>query len=423
MGIIFVWTVALGWWKIRLSIFRSYVKTANKKDLIVQIVADENIPLLDQFFSEFGEITKVAGRTMRAEDVANADILLVRSVTPVNEALLANSKVRFLGTCTIGTDHIDLDYIEQRNQTDRKISFASAPGCNAEAVVDYVLSAVSVLVDKRDQTFQDLTVGIVGVGNVGLKLRQRLEAMSVKVLAVDPFKQASEVGELSTLDEVLAADVISLHTPLTKDGNHPTHHLIDAERLKTMKPNACLINSCRGPVVDNEALKAHMKDHRDFEAVMDVWEKEPQLDLELMNRCMLSTPHIAGYSLDGKMRGTEQIYQACCETFGLPVRRKLAQFLPDPSIKKIAFGDSVPVHQALRTAIRAAYEIRVDDGIMRSTLIHTDGNELKMKSSFDQLRKNYPLRRDIPTIRIEVPSKRLDLKQALEAAGFSVKQK
>ena len=217
--------------------------------------------------------------------------------------------------------------------------------------------------------------------------------------------------------------MVTLHTPLTFDGEHPTHHLINQQRLEQMKKDVCLINSCRGPVVDNEALKAHMKGHGEFEAVMDVWEKEPQLDLKLMNRCMLATPHIAGYSLDGKMRGTEQIYQACCETFGLPVRRKLAQFLPDPSIKKIAFGDSVPVHQALRTAIRAAYEIRVDDGIMRSTLIHTDGNELKMKSSFDQLRKNYPLRRDIPTMRIEVPSKRLDLYQALEAAGFSVKQK
>ena len=399
------------------------------EDSLVQIVADENIPLLEQFFSEFGEIRKVAGRTMTSEDVKDADILLVRSVTKVDEALIANSPVKFIGTCTIGTDHIDLGYLEALNHQrsiskQQKIAFSSAPGCNAEAVVDYVLSAVSVLIDQRDQVFQDLSVGIIGVGNVGLRLRQRLEAMGLTVIAVDPFKNEEDVGELSTLDEALKADVVSLHIPLTLEqdaGEHATHHLINAQRLQKMKPDACLINSCRGSVLDNEALKAHMASHTEFEGIIDVWEGEPNLDLKLMNRCMLATPHIAGYSLDGKMRGTEQVYKACCQTFGLPVRNKLAQFLPEPSIKRIKFGDSVPVHQALRTAIRAGYEIRVDDGIMRSTLLRTEGDPEAMKAKFDLLRKNYPLRRDIPTMRIEVPSKRQDLQQALEAAGFDVR--
>lgn len=403
--------------------------TAEAEDRLVQIVADENIPLLEQFFSDFGEIRKVAGRTMTSEDVKDADILLVRSVTNVNKALIANSPVKFIGTCTIGTDHIDLAYLEalnqQRKENDQqRIAFSSAPGCNAEAVVDYVLSAVSVLIDKRDQVFQDITVGIVGVGNVGLRLRQRLEAMGVTVLAVDPYKSEDDVGELTTLNEVLKADVVSLHIPLTFEdtaGVHATYHLINDQRLQQMKPDACLINSCRGSVLDNAAIKAHMEEHKEFEGIIDVWEGEPNLDLKLMNRCMLATPHIAGYSLDGKMRGTEQVYQACCHTFGLPIRYKLAQLLPEPSIKNIKFGDSVPVHQALRTAIRAAYEIRVDDGIMRSTLLRTEGNPDAMKAKFDSLRKNYPLRRDIPTIRIEVPGKRQDLQQALEAAGFDVR--
>ena len=395
----------------------------------MQIVADENIPLLEQFFSEFGEIRKVAGRTMTSEDVKDADILLVRSVTQVNEALLANSPVKFIGTCTIGTDHIDLAYLDAVNKNrsennQQKITFSSAPGCNAEAVVDYVLSAVSVLIDKRDQIFQDITVGIIGIGNVGLRLRRRLEAMGVTVIAVDPFKEATAVGELSSLDDALQADVVSLHTPITLPADvaeHATYHLINEQRLQQMKPNACLINSCRGSVVDNEALKVHMSNHADFESIIDVWEDEPNLDLQLMNRCMLATPHIAGYSLDGKMRGTELVYQACCQTFGLPIRSKLAQYLPEPTIKKIKFGDSVPVHQALRTAIRAGYEVRVDDGIMRSTLLRTGGEPLAMREQFDLLRKNYPLRRDIPTIRIEVPGKRQDLQQALEAAGFDVR--
>ena len=395
----------------------------------MQIVADENIPLLEQFFSEFGDIRKVAGRTMTSEDVKDADILLVRSVTPVNAQLIANSPVKFIGTCTIGTDHIDLGYLyvvnkQRLKNSEQPIAFSSAPGCNAEAVVDYVLSAVSVLIDKRDQKFQDISVGIVGVGNVGSRLRKRLEAMGVAVLAVDPFKHSSEVGELSSLDAVLKADVVSLHIPITdieNAGEHATRHLINAQRLQQMQPHACLINTCRGSVVDNTALKAHMDRYDDFESIIDVWEGEPNLDLELMERCMLATPHIAGYSLDGKMRGTELIYKACCTTFGLPIRNKLAQFLPEPSIKKIKFGDSVPVHQALRTAIRAVYEVRVDDGIMRSTLLRTRGEKQAMRTQFDLLRKNYPLRRDIPTMRVEVPSKRQDLQQALEAAGFDVR--
>ncbi|MFT4764734.1 MAG: erythronate-4-phosphate dehydrogenase [Oleispira sp.] len=395
----------------------------------MQIVADENIPLLEQFFSEFGEIRKVAGRTMTSEDVKDADILLVRSVTKVNEALIANSPVKFIGTCTIGTDHIDLGYLETLNQqrsanNQQTIAFSSAPGCNAEAVVDYVLSAVSVLIDKRDQIFQDISVGIIGVGNVGLRLRGRLEAMGVTVIAVDPFKAAEDVGELSSLDDALKADVVSLHIPITsieEAAEHATYHLINEQRLQQMQPNACLINTCRGSVVDNTALKAHMDQHEGFESIIDVWEGEPNLDLQLMNRCMLATPHIAGYSLDGKMRGTEQVYQACCQTFGLPIRNKLAQYLPEPSIKKIKFGDSVPVRQALRTAIRAVYEVRVDDGIMRSSLLRTNGEVQAMRTQFDLLRKNYPLRRDIPTMRVEVPSKRQDLQQALEAAGFDVR--
>ncbi|MEK9765482.1 MAG: 4-phosphoerythronate dehydrogenase PdxB, partial [Thalassolituus sp.] len=350
----------------------------------MRIVADENIPLIDQFFGELGDIVRVAGRTMTAEDVAEADMLLVRSVTRVDEALLAGSKVKFVGTATIGTDHIDLDYLNEKG-----IGFTSSPGCNAQAVVDYVLSALSVVVDSRGIGFRDVSVGIVGVGNVGLLLRQRLEEMGLTVKATDPFKNEDDVGELTSLSDVLGCDLVTLHTPMEKGGDYPTWHLIGETELEAMAPDACLINASRGAVVDNKALLAHLKTHPDFVAVMDVWENEPELDLELMNYCALATPHIAGYSLDGKMRGTELVYQGACEFFGLPVRRKLGQFLPEPGIKRVDFGDQVPVHQALRTAIRAAYEIRVDDGVMRSVMRHSSNR----KASFDQMRRDYPLRR------------------------------
>lgn len=385
----------------------------------MRIVADENIPLVDEFFAEIGQITRVAGRTMAPEDLADADVLLVRSVTQVNEALLAASPVKFVGTATIGTDHVDLDYLQQQG-----IGFKSSPGCNAQAVVDYVLSALSVVIDARGCDFTDLTVAVVGVGNVGLLLRQRLEEMGVSVLAVDPFKDPETVGDLVTLEQALRADVISLHTPLTTEGEHATKHLINGERLQQMKQDACLINSCRGAVVDNKALLAHMKGNRSFEAILDVWENEPELDLNLMHRAMLATPHIAGYSLDGKMRGTEFVYQGLCEFLGLPIRRKLAQFLPEPGIKMVSFSDQVPIHQALRTAIRAAYEIRVDDGVMRSAMYRAVANgDTSLRETFDHLRKHYPLRRDIPRLKVGVPSRCHDLQDNLTAAGFDVRTK
>lgn len=380
----------------------------------MQIVADENIPLLDQFFSEFGEIVRVPGRTMTAADVADADILIVRSVTQVNEQLLAGSKVKFVGTATIGTDHIDLDYLEKAG-----IGFRSAPGCNAQAVVDYVLSALSVLVDSRGIAFTDLSVGIVGLGNVGSLLRNRLEEMNVEVIGVDPFKDPEEVGVLSSFEEALSADVVTFHTPMTKSGDHPTWHMLNAETLAKMKPDACLINAARGAVVDNAALLEHLKANDDFSAILDVWEGEPDINTELLDYCWLGTPHIAGYSLDGKMRGTEFVYHGICEFFGLPIRRKLAQFLPEPGIKRVNFTEQAPVHQALRTAIRASYEIRVDDGVMRSAMRRSKN----LPETFDRLRKEYPLRRDTPTLRVGVPARAHDLMDALTSAGFDVRTK
>jgi erythronate-4-phosphate dehydrogenase len=380
----------------------------------VQIVADENIPLLDQFFSEFGDIVRVPGRTMTAADVADADILIVRSVTEVNEQLLAGSKVKFVGTATIGTDHIDLDYLEKAG-----IGFRSAPGCNAQAVVDYVLSALSVLVDSRGIAFTELSVGIVGLGNVGLLLRNRLEEMDVEVIGVDPFKDPEDVGVLSSFEEALSADVVTFHTPMTKSGDHPTWHMLNAETLAKMKPDACLINAARGAVVDNAALLEHLKANDDFSAILDVWEGEPEINTELLDYCWLGTPHIAGYSLDGKMRGTEMVYHGVCEFFGLPIRCKLAQFLPEPGIKRVNFTEQAPVHQALRTAIRAAYEIRVDDGVLRSAMRRSKN----LRETFDRLRKEYPLRRDTPTLRVGVPARAHDLMDALTSAGFDVRTK
>lgn len=355
----------------------------------MHIIADENITLLNEFFADFGDITPLSGRNMSAESVRDADILLVRSVTQVNSELLKeNTALQYVGTATIGTDHIDLEYLNKAG-----IGFSSAPGCNAQAVVNYVLSALCVLTENRQQPLTDLTVAIVGVGNVGFKLRQQLEALGIKVLAVDPFKTEAEVGKLVELKHALPADVVCLHTPLTHRGEHPTQHLIGAAELAQMQPNACLLNAGRGPVVNNQALLEHLENNPNFVCILDVWETEPEPALELLDKCLLATPHIAGYSLDGKMRGTEMIYQGLCQHLGVPIQHKLHDFMPELGVKHIEFSTQMPNEQRFRTAVRAFYDVRNDDGRMRYAM-HNASNRAER---FDWLRKNYPLRRDIPS--------------------------
>ena len=292
----------------------------------MRIVADENIPLLDEFFAGFGEIRRLPGRGIDAAAVADADLLLVRSVTQVDRTLLDGSAVKFVGTCTIGTDHLDLDYFQQAG-----ITWASAPGCNARGVVDYVLGSLLVLAEQQGVDLATRTYGVVGAGQVGSRLLKVLRDLGWRVLVCDPPRQAAEGGDFVSLQQILdECDVISLHTPLERLGVHATHHLFDSARLAALKPGSWLINASRGAVVDNRALRDLLSQRSDLHAVLDVWEDEPQVDVALAALCCIATPHIAGYSLDGKLRGTAQIYQAFCAWMQLPASIELAQLLPAP---------------------------------------------------------------------------------------------
>lgn len=378
----------------------------------MKIVADENIPLLDAFFSQMSTslVTK-AGRDLTSEDVKDADVLLVRSITQVNEALLSGSQIKFVGTCTIGTDHIDQEYLKAAG-----IHFASAPGCNAQAVVDYVLSGLLTLSEKWQKPWQQLTVGIVGAGNVGGRLLQVLRGLGIQVEAYDPNVEGLDSEELA--ESVWKNDVVTLHTPITKDGPHATYHLVDEQRLASMPEQSCIINSCRGLVVDNTALLNHLNSHPKFEAIMDVWEQEPSPSDELMQACLLSTPHIAGYSLDGKYRGTAMIYDALCEFLALPKRLKLAQLIAEPALRKISVSPDANEDFTIKKLIRGAYDIRDDHFRMLSLL----GLDVEAKVlAFDQLRKHYPTRRDLTCLTLS--AKRFTNTKALRALGVKVKER
>lgn len=377
----------------------------------MKIVADENIPLLSSFFSQMSSslVTK-AGRDLTADDVKDADVLLVRSITKVNEALLKGSKVKFVGTCTIGTDHVDQDYLAKAG-----IHFASAPGCNAQAVVDYVLSSLLTLSEKWQKPWQTLSIGIVGAGNVGGRLLNVLKAMGMTVEAYDPNVKGLDSEELAK--SVWQNDVVTLHTPITKDGPHSTLHLVDQLRLESMPEQSCLINSCRGLVVDNEALLNHLKQNKRFEAIMDVWEKEPSPSDDLIQACLLATPHIAGYSLDGKYRGTAMIYEALCEYLALPKRLKLPQLMAEPALRKMSVSPDADDGFVIKKLLRGAYDVR-DDHFRMLSLIGL--NDQAKAEEFDRLRKHYPTRRDLTCLTLS--AKRFSSTKTLQALGVKIKE-
>ena len=375
----------------------------------MRILADENIPMLEMF-EQHGQLRRVAGRSLDRAVLGDAEVLLVRSVTQVDRALLAGSQVKFVGTCTIGTDHLDLDYFAEQG-----IGWASAPGCNARGVVDYVLSSLLTLAERDGVDLTQCCYGVVGAGQVGDRLVKVLRGMGWQVLVCDPPRQQREGGDyvdLATL--VKRCDVISLHTPLTKLGEHPTHHLIAVEQLQSLSAGSWLINASRGAVVDNQALKQFLAQRPDVRAVLDVWEGEPQVDIELAQRCDIATAHIACYRLDGKIRGTAQIYQAFCQHFTIPAKSVIE--FPEQTLLSVHLAAHTPLAEAMRVVCRAVYDPRSDDAAFRLSLV---GDADQRRLAFDQVRKNYPVRREIPDLQVQLSQPQTELQRMLTALGIA----
>ena len=376
----------------------------------MRILADENIPLVDAFFAAHGEIRRMPGRAINRAALEQTDVLLVRSVTRVDRELLEGSAVRFVGTCTIGTDHLDLDWFEQAG-----IDWASAPGCNARGVVDYVLGSLLALAEGEGVDLAARRYGVVGAGEVGGRLVEVLRGLGWDVRVCDPPRQAREAGGFVALEEIIAeCDVISLHVPLTLQGSDATFHLFDDERLQRLRPGSWLINASRGAVVDNAALREQLAQRVDIQAVLDVWEDEPQVDVELAELCWIATPHIAGYSLDGKLRGTEQIYRAFCQANGLPAEVSLDELMPPAALRRLTFSASAEPQTLLETLCRAVYDPRRDDVAFRRSLA---GDASQRRSAFDRLRKEYPPRREIDGLEVVLDGDCPQLAQIVRALG------
>jgi erythronate-4-phosphate dehydrogenase len=285
-------------------------------------------------------------------------------------------------------------------------------------VVEYVLGALLALGERHGVELASRTYGVVGAGQVGGRLVELLRGLGWQVLVCDPPRQATEGGDFVGLEEIIRrCDVISLHTPLTRTGSDITRHLLDAARLAQLKPGCWLINASRGAVVDNAALKAHLQAGADLEVVLDVWEGEPQVDVELAALCRLATPHIAGYSLDGKLRGTEQIYRAFCAWRGEAPSVHLSELLPPAWLGEMVLSGAADPAWALATVCRAVYDPRRDDADFRRSL---QGDAETRRAGFDVLRKHYPMRRELPELRVRVEGEGAELRRQLAALGVQL---
>ncbi|MBL8025085.1 MAG: 4-phosphoerythronate dehydrogenase PdxB [Fibrobacteres bacterium] len=379
---------------------------------MIKIIADENIPYVAEVFEHFGEVVTMAGRNITPETLGDAECLLVRSITKVNENLLKGSKIRFVATATIGFDHIDTAYLAKKG-----IGFSSAPGSNATSVAEFVISSLLNLSAKYSFKLSDKSIGIVGVGNVGSRVAARCRALGMKVLLNDPplFEKSGDEN-YRPIESLYDCDILTFHTPLTKEGKHQTKHLINSEFLAKTKPGLILFNTSRGSVGNTEAILEAIKSGHISSAVFDVWEKEPEISAELHAVTDIATPHIAGYSFDGKVRGTEMIYRAAAAFFDIESQWRLE--LPPPIVPEITlskkYGSS---EEALREIALKVYDVMEDDQRMRKMAYEPTETRGKF---FDRLRKEYPVRREFANTHVVLQKKDEALTQLLEAMDFSV---
>jgi len=377
----------------------------------MKIVVDENIPQAGEAFSSFGELIFSNGRKITNELLINADVLLVRSITNVDEKLLTGTNVKFVATATAGTDHVDKEYLAKN-----KIIFADAAGCNSFSVAEYLFAALSNIFSNKNLSFNGKSLGVVGIGNVGSKVVRFAKSLGFNVLQNDPpLEREIDIKGFVSLEEVLQCDIISFHVPLTHSGIDKTYHLLNEENLNQIKSGTILINTSRGEVVDNCALKKRLQNKNDLITVFDVWENEPNIDFELLGNIDLGSPHIAGYSLEGKVNGTEIIYNKFCDFIGITPNWKAGY--PLISNPVVAVDKKTTTEKILNDVLKQIYSIEQDDNLLRSGINLEEDSRAKY---FDELRKNYRVRREFNNYTIKFNFSDAELKKKLETLRFKV---
>ena len=376
----------------------------------MKIIADDKIPFLKGVLEPYAEVKYYPGREISSETVRDADALIVRTRTNCDKSLLEHSKVKFIATATIGFDHIDTAYCDANG-----IKWANAPGCNSGSVMQYIASALVYLSEKYSFDFTEKTLGIIGVGNVGSKVANIADSLGMKILLNDPPRERAEgASQFVSLDKITAnADIITLHVPLIYKGVDKTYHLVDNDFLDNLKPETILINSSRGEVISAKALKQALLTKKIKSAVLDVWENEPEIDKELLQLVTLGTPHIAGYSTDGKAMGTAMSVQAVSRFFGFDLNNWFPENIPQITNNNIEINCSGKSSmEMIKMAIKATYDVV------------NDSNKLKSyPDTFEKQRGNYPVRREFSAFTVNLNNDCNNTEKILKKIGFNINKR
>ena len=374
----------------------------------MKIVCDNKIPFLRGVFEPYAEVVYLPGRETTPGVVRDADAVVTRTRTKCDAALLDGSSVKVIATATIGFDHIDTAWCEAHG-----ILWRNAPGCNSWSVKQYIGVALCVLARRYGLRLSEMTLGVVGVGNVGSKVAKTAEALGMRVLLCDPPRARREGPDgFVGLDELVErSDIVTLHVPLSREGEDATWHLFDAARLAAMRPDQILINSSRGPVVDNPALKAALQAKALRAAVLDVWEGEPEPDPGLMSLLDIATPHIAGYSADGKANGTMSSVRTVASVLGLPLTDWRPDGIPAPAQPLDFTLDAAgkDLQAVLSEALLYTYDILADDRALRAD-----------PAAFERLRGDYPIRREPAAFTLRLRGGSAEMAARLSDLGFQV---
>jgi len=355
----------------------------------MKFIIDDKIPYIKGALEPFGEVVYLSGSETTPDVVKEADALITRTRTICNEQLLSGSSVKFIATATIGFDHIDTAYCNAAG-----IQWVNAPGCNSKSVEQFIASTLFVLASKKGFKLKEKTIGVIGVGQVGSKVASFCELLGMNVLLNDPPRARAEGSEnFCSLDEIKQrADIITFHVPLNMQGEDSTYHLAGSEFFETLIRKPIVINTCRGKVLDTLSAKIALQKGQISGLVIDCWENEPNIDLELLEMVDLATPHIAGYSKDGKAKGTSMSIQAVSRFFGLGIDDWQAREVDVPAQTTIDLdGFGLSEEEILSRAILATYDIRTDDAAFRNNT-----------ALFEKLRGDYPVRREYPVFTLRV---------------------
>lgn len=373
----------------------------------MKIVADDKIPFLRGILEPYAEVVYLPGKDINADKIRDADALLIRTRTRCNENLLGGTRVKFIGTATIGFDHIDTEYCQKS-----KIVWSNAPGCNSSSVQQYVAAALFKVASDLGVSLRDKTIGIVGVGNVGSKVEKLARIIGMNVLLNDPPRARREGDRKFTdLDKLLhSSDIVTAHVPLNLTGDDRTYHLFNELTFGKMKKGAWFLNTSRGEVADNTALRVKLRNQRPGIAVIDVWENEPDIDPELCSASTIATPHIAGYSADGKANGTAMIVSSLSSFFNIPLRNWYPSDVPGPVFPGIMLdGTAKTDEDILGEAVLHTYNIADDDERLRLS-----------RSDFEKQRGEYPVRREFTSYSVKPENCSGTSVSALREIGFRI---